>query len=95
MSPLVQLILGILSSLIFAWLLLKNTTPPEARVTSQDDLINPLNTYQIGYLVGMSGGTVGDASVVRYALERFEQTHGYHPTLRDAALVVGLMRGER
>jgi len=31
---------------------------------------------------------------VRYALQRFEQTHGYKPTLRDAALVIGLMQSE-
>ena len=41
--------------------------------------------------MGMTGGTITDATVVRYALERFEKTHGYKPTLRDAALVIGLM----
>ena len=91
MSLLIQILIGFGASLIFGWLILSHASPPEACVASMDDLIDPKNAYQIGYLVGMTSGTVADVSVVRFALERFEQDHGYKPTLRDAALVVGLM----
>ena len=91
MSPLMQIVLGIGSCVIFGWLMFHQSSNPGNRVTSHDDVIDPNNSYQIGFLIGMTGGTVNDASLVRYALERFEQTHGYKPTLRDAATIVGLM----
>ena len=91
MSPLLQIVLGIGSCLLFGWLMISHSSTPETRVASHDDVIDPNNSYQIGFLMGMTGGAVGDASVVRYALERFEQTHGYKATLRDAAVLVGLM----
>lgn len=95
MSPLLQIILGIGSCLIFGWLMFSQSSTPDTRMTSQDDLIDPNNSYQIGFLVGMTGGHVADASVIRDALDRFEQIHGYKPTLRDAAIVVGLMNAGR
>jgi hypothetical protein len=44
-----------------------------------------------GTLIGLSGGSIGDAAVARYALERFEALHGRKATLRDAATVAGLL----
>ena len=75
-------------------MMVTSQNPSVGRITSQDDLIDPENSYQIGYLMGLTGGTITDAAVVRYALERFEQTHGYKPTLRDAALIVGMMQSQ-
>jgi len=95
MSPMLQTALGIGSCLILGWLMFSNTSRSEPCVASQDDVIDPSNSYQIGFLVGMTGGSVTDASVVRYAVERFEQMHGYKATLRDAAVVVGLMQSGR
>ncbi len=95
MSLLIQITIGIAASLVFGWLILSHASPPEACVASQDDVIDPKNAYQMGYLVGMTGGEVTDVSVVRDAVDCFEQTHGYKPTLRDAELVVGLMHAER
>jgi len=95
MSPLMQIVLGIGSCVILGWLMFHQTSTPEAHVASHDDVIDPNNSYQVGFLIGLTGGTVTDASMVRYALERFEQTHGYKPTLRDAATIVGLMNAGR
>ncbi len=95
MSPILQIILGIGSCLIFGWLMFSQSSNPDTRMTSQDDLIDPNNSYQIGFLVGMTGGGVADAAVVRFALDRFEQSYGYKPTLRDAAVVVGFMNAAR
>ena len=95
MSLLIQVLIGSAASLVIGWLIVSHATPPEAVVASRDDVIEPKNAYQIGYLVGMTGGLVSDVSVVREALDLFEQTHGYKPTLRDAELVIGLMHAER
>ena len=94
MSLLIQCVIGVLACVCFGWWIINQSTASEARVSSQDDQIEPHNSYQIGYLMGVSGGTVADAAVVRQALKRFEQTQGYKPTLRDAAEVVGLMQME-
>lgn len=95
MTLLIQLIIGIGVSLCIGRLILTHTAPSEARIASQDDLIDPMNPYQIGYLVGMTGGTVSDTIVIRDALVQFEQTHGYRPTLRDAATLVEHMHALR
>ena len=92
MSPLMQVILGFGSLALFCWMMFSQTSTPGVSVTSVHDVIDPNNSYQIGFLIGMTGGTVVDAAVVRFALQRFEQVHGYKPTLRDAALVVGFMK---
>ena len=91
MSPVIQMILGLASCAFFVGLMVSKTSTKGGTVCSQDDVIDPHNSYQLGFLMGMTGGTITDAAVVRYALERFEKTHGYKPTLRDAALVIGLM----
>ena len=94
MSPILQILLGLAACGLFFWMMVTSQNPSVGRITSQDDLIDPENSYQIGYLMGLTGGTITDAAVVRYALERFEQTHGYKPTLRDAALIVGMMQSQ-
>ena len=91
MSTLIQLMLGVGSLAAFGWLVFSGARSSEAPVTSQDDVIDLRNSYQIGFLMGMTGGTVTDAAVIRHALERFEHSYGYKATLRDAATVVGLM----
>ena len=95
MSLLIQIMIGFGASLFFCWLIFAHASPAAARISSQDDLIDPTNSYQIGYLVGMTGGTVSDPIVIGDALKHFEQTHGYRPTLRDAAAIVGHMHATR
>lgn len=94
MSPILQILLGLAACGLFFWMLVTSQNPSVGRIASQDDLIDPENSYQIGYLMGLAGGTITDAAVVRYALERFEQTHGYKPTLRDSALILGMMQSQ-
>ncbi|MGL4512458.1 MAG: hypothetical protein ACRCT8_05150 [Lacipirellulaceae bacterium] len=63
----------------------------------QDEPLDPTDPRTLGMLVGMTGGSVADAAVARFALERFEQEHGRKATLCDAVVVVvvvvGIMRG--
>jgi hypothetical protein len=61
--------------------------PPGGRIIDPDD------SYQIALLVGMAGGSFADAVIVRYALERFKETHGRPATDLDVATLIGIMRG--
>lgn len=92
MSLALQILAGLAVCGLFLWMMVTSQNSSTGRIMSLDDLIEPENAYQIGYLIGLTGGTILDVSVVRHALQRFEQTQGYQPTLRDAALIVGLMR---
>jgi uncharacterized membrane protein YeiH len=64
-------------------------------VKGRDAPLDPTDPRTLGMLVGMTGGSIADAAVARYALKRFEQEHGRKATLRDAAIVVGIMQGMR
>ena len=95
MSILLQILLGLGSILIFSGWIFSHASPAEARTTSLDDQLDPRNSFQLGFLMGMAGGLVTDAFVVQHAIQRFEKTHGYKPTLRDAELVIELMHTPR
>lgn len=60
--------------------------------SKQDEILDPSNDRQIGILTGLLGGSIADAAVVRYALQRFEETHGRKATTRDAATVAAMMK---
>ena len=76
--------------LLFFWLLLGKTKGPTADIE-----IDPDDPRQIGLLIGMRGGNLGDAVIVKYALERFEKDHGRKATMRDLGTVAGMMRAGR
>ena len=54
-------------------------------------LIDPNNMSHVGTIAGLMGGTIPDAAVMRFALKRFEETHGRPATIRDAGIVVGMI----
>lgn len=60
---------------------------------NQPQIIDPNNAAQIGMLIGLLGGTITDAAVVKYALQRFEQTYGRKATVADVGLLAGLVKG--
>jgi len=55
-------------------------------------LINPDDSYQIGLLCGMSGSTVPEAAVMRFALENFQKNYGRPATTQDIGIVLGLIK---
>jgi hypothetical protein len=59
--------------------------------TKSSDIIDPNNSAQIGMLIGMLGGTITDAAVLKYALERFEQTYGRKATVTDVGILAGMI----
>lgn len=85
------IIIGVLAVAFFVWLFIptKATAPPSD--TSGTTLIDPDDSYQIGMLVGMTGGSIPDAAVMRYALDRFKQIHSRPATTQDIGNVLGLI----
>jgi len=65
----------------------KKTSP-----TPDAPLINPDDSYQIGMLCGLSGLSVPDAAVMRFALENFQKKHGRPATTQDIGIVIGLIK---
>jgi hypothetical protein len=56
------------------------------------DLIDPNNDRQLAMLIGMSGGSIPDAAVARFALRRFEEATGKKPTTQDIGFIIGMVR---
>ena len=86
-----QIIIGIAAVIFFIWLFIptKSTRPPSDG--SGQPLIDPDDSYQIGLLVGMTGGSIPDAAVMRYALDRFKEMHGRPATTQDIGIVLGII----
>jgi hypothetical protein len=54
-----------------------------------------LDPALIGMLIGMSGGTITDAMMAKFALDRFEQMNGRKATANDLGLIVGMMQASK
>ena len=87
MHDIVRILVAVGALAIFAWLLRGSRS-----ASNEGAVIDPNDPVQLGTLVGMTGGSIADAAVARYALERFEKEHGRKATVRDMAIVAGMMR---
>ena len=47
------------------------------------------DSRQIGTLIGMTGGSITDATIAQYALRRFEETYNRKATSQDIGIVIG------
>lgn len=54
-----------------------------------------VHSHTSGIMEDSMGGTIVDAAVMRYALDRFEQQHGWKATARDLGMVAGIVQGGR
>jgi len=63
-------------------------------MAGDDEVIDATNDRQIGMLVGMSGGTITDAEMARFVLERFEKINGRKATMREIGMVIGMLKRE-
>jgi hypothetical protein len=91
----VGVIVGVVAVAFFVWLVIPEPASPSSRRTTNEakaELIDPSDSRQIGMLMGMMGGSVSDAAVARFALQRFEEIHGRKATTQDAGIVAGLIR---
>ena len=89
-QTIIQFIVGCCVLAFFFWVLIPNSKRGE-RSRSGDPFIDPDDTRQIALLVGLKGGSIPDAAVMRFALKRFEQEHGRRATTRDIGIVLGLI----
>jgi hypothetical protein len=85
----VILAIGVLGVLV--WLMIPTASTGNNRTGSTDPFIDPDDSYQIGLLVGMTGGSVPDAAVMRFALQRFQELYGRRATSTDIGIVLGLI----
>jgi hypothetical protein len=91
-----EILLAIVVLVVFVWLFTPSSgNAAQNQAPDQDKLIDPSDSMQIGVLIGLTGGSITDAAVARYALERalaqFEQSNGRKATMRDMGFVAGLM----
>ena len=92
MENIIPIVIGIAAVAFFVWLVVpsRNSAPLSSK-NSNDPFIDPDDSYQIGLLVGMKGGTIPDAALMRFALQRFQEIHGRRATSTDIGLVLGLI----
>lgn len=87
---LIEIFFGVIDCLFGVSAVFDLFSKSKENTVAEDEVIDPGNSFHVGYLVGLKGGAITDAAAVPDTLERFQQTHGRKPTLRDAKLVVGL-----
>jgi len=80
-------IIAVAAIVFFIWLCIPSTASGK-----DDSVIDASDAGQIGALIGMTGGSISDAAVARYALQRFEQEHGRKATVKEMAIVASMMR---
>ena len=85
----VLLAIGVIGVLV--WLMIPTARTGNNKIGSNDPFIDPDDSYQIGLLVGMTGGSVPDAAVMRFALQRFQELYGRRATSTDIGIVLGLI----
>ena len=90
---------GILVTLLalgfVGWLLTGSASAAGPRSRSESDVLDADNPADLGYLIGLLGGTIADAAVAQFALRRFEETHGRKATVRESGELIGLMMALR
>jgi hypothetical protein len=91
MNMILQIVVGIAALGFFIWLCIPIDSP-RIRNSGGGQLIDPNDSRQIAQLLGMTGGTIADAAIARYALQRFQSQYGRPATTLDVGLLVGIMQ---
>jgi hypothetical protein len=76
---------------VLVWLMIPTSSTGANKGGSADPFIDPDDSYQIGLLVGMMSGSVPDAAVMRFALQRFQEIYGRRAKSTDIGVVLGLI----
>ncbi|MBK8094339.1 MAG: hypothetical protein IPK32_20850 [Verrucomicrobiaceae bacterium] len=79
------IVIGWLILMLWSWF-----TPSPPSTTKESD---PESDREIGYLVGLLGGSIETAAHVRYAISRLEEDLGRKATLHEKATAVGVTLG--
>ncbi len=89
MELFIQITIGIAALVFFIWLCIPSGS---TGVGESGRLIDPNNSRQIAQLIGMTGGSIPDAAVARYALQRFQEIYGRPATTLDVGALIGIMQ---
>lgn len=81
-------VVGIACVGVFIWLFF---VPRQDGASSSSDGLSA-DDPEIGTLIGLTGGSIEDAAIARFALRRFEEEHGRKPTAQEMGIVAGMMR---
>ena len=101
MSSILALGIAAIAVAFFVWILIPSSTETTGSSASGADtatdsgavlFIDPNNAEQIGRLVGMAGGNIVDAAIIRSTLQRFEAVHGRRATTQDIGMVLGMLQ---
>jgi plastocyanin domain-containing protein len=87
MENLMTYVIGIGAVGFFIWIFFVKSNKP---MTAQETL-EAEQAQMIGLTTGMIGGSISDAVMARYALQRFEQQYKRKATPRDLAIVVSMI----
>jgi general secretion pathway protein G len=88
MNRVLHILLAASALAIFLWMLLGSKKPDD-----ENSEIDPTDDRHIGTLIGLTGGTIQDAAIARFALQRFEQEHSRKATVQEMAIVAGVLKG--
>jgi hypothetical protein len=91
---LLQAIVVVACLMLFVWMMLTGPKLDAGR-GKEDSAMERDRSKLIGVLTGMTGGSIEDAAVARYALQRFEDHYGRKATDEDLAILIGMMREMR
>ncbi len=91
MTMILQIVIGIAAVAFFIWLCIP-VGSHRIGDSLGEQLIDANDSRQIAQLIGMTGGTIADAAIARYALQRFQQIHGRPATTLDVGLLIGIMQ---
>ncbi len=89
-QTILQIVVGCAALAFFFWLMIP-VSRKYAVESEADAFIDPDDSRQIALLIGLRGGTIPDAAVMKFALARFQEIHGRRATTRDIGVVLGLI----
>ena len=89
-QSLIQVVVACTALVFFFWIMIPNSKQGSSGKAG-DPFIDPDDTRQIALLVGLRGGSIPDAAVMRFALDRFQKQYGRRATTRDIGIVLGLI----
>ena len=93
LDQIVPISFGLAVVVFFIWLIVPSAQgKPFMSGDGNEPFIDPEDSYQIGLLVGLTGGTIPDAALMRFALQRFQEVHGRRARSSDIGVVLGLIR---
>ena len=92
MENTLKLIVGLAAVAFFIWLMIPTSKSRAGQTDAAGQpFIDADDSYQLGMLAGLTGASIPDAAVMRFALQRFQEIHGRRATTADIGIVLGMV----